>query len=122
MEGYIVSNRWMMLALVPALILVMSATAFAQSQASSTGAENAAEHSAAAQSQYDGDCTEGQYEDGSTNHEDSAAHSQYDETGHESSAAHCGDEPTGHEESAAHQGSGEDQYDDDSGDDQYEED
>lgn len=114
------SNRWMMLALVPALVLVMSATAFAQAQPSSTGAENAAPHSAAAQSQYDEDCAESEYEDGSTAHEQSAAHSQYQATGHENSVAHCGDEPTGHEESAAHQGSSDDdQYDDDdSGDDQ----
>lgn len=106
------SNRWMMLTLVPALVLVMSATAFAQAQPSGNGAENAAPNSAAAQSQYEGeDCTEGEYEDGSTNHEDSSAHSQYEDTGHESSAAHCDD--TGHEESSAHQGS--------SGDDQYEE-
>lgn len=101
------NNRWMMLVLVPALVLIAAATAFAQP--SSTGAENAAEGSAAAQYQYEDEgCTEGEYEDGSTGHEDSAAHSQYDDTGHESSAAHC--KSTGHEDSAAHQGTGEDQY------------
>lgn len=118
------TNRWMMLTLVPALVLVMSATAFAQAQPSSTGAENAAEGSAAAQYQYEDaeECDESQYSDGSTNHEDSAAHSEEDTTGHEESGAHCGDEPTGHEGSAAHQGSGDEDEEDGSGEDQYEED
>lgn len=114
------NNRWMMLMLVPALVLVVAATAVAQP--SSTGAKNAAEGSAAAQYQYgDTECDESQYSDGSTNHEDSAAHSEEDTTGHEESGAHCGEEPTGHEESAAHQGSGDEDEGDDSGKDQYEE-
>lgn len=92
----LVTNRWTILILVPTLVLIVAATAVAQP--SSTGAENKAEGSATSQYQYeDTECDESQYSDGSTNHKDSAAHSEEDTTGHEESGAHCGDETTGHE-------------------------